>query len=156
MLTLFNGVTVSTPVYGSILNLLMAVVRVSMSFRPPWLQSLGKFCGLQAWNWAELGTSFIYSFYGAKLLVYSTNFNGKKDIRNFYSLKNKYERYKSHDFRELQTLFSIFPILNSQDDYPSFNNSQESENWNNFNYELRNTRLYPSQINEFNWSILAN
>lgn len=153
MLTLFNGVTVSTPVYGSILNLLMAVVRVSMSFRPPWLQSLGKFCGLQAWNWAELGTSFIYSFYGAKLLVYSTNFNGKKDIRNFYSLKNK---YKSQDFRELQTLFSIFPILDSQDDYPSLNNSQESENWNNFNYELRNTRLYPSQINEFNWSILAN
>lgn len=153
MLTLFNGVTVSTPVYGSILNLLMAVVRVSMSFRPPWLQSLGKFCGLQAWNWAELGTSFIYSFYGAKLLVYSTNFNGKKDIRNFYSLKNK---YKSQDFRELQTLFSIFPILDSQNDYPSLNNSQESENWNNFNYELRNTRLYPSQINEFNWSILAN
>lgn len=153
MLTLFNGVTVSTPVYGSILNLLMAVVRVSMSFRPPWLQSLGKFCGLQAWNWAELGTSFIYSFYGAKLLVYSTNFNGKKDIRNFYSLKNK---YKSQDFRELQTLFSIFPILDSQNDYPSLNNSQESENWNNFNYELRNTRLYPNQINEFNWSILAN
>lgn len=127
LLTLFNGITVSMAVYGSILNLLMAVVRVSMSFRPPWLQSLGKFCGLQAWNWAELGISFIYSFYGPKLLVY-TNFNEKKDIRNFYSLKYKYEYCKSHENCELFFRYFLFSKWLSKFDQVWYN-PQESENW---------------------------
>lgn len=125
LLTLFNGVTVSMAVYGSILNLLMAVVRVSMSFRPPWLQSLGKFCGLQAWNWAELDISFISSFYGTRLLVY-TNFNEKKHIRNLYSLK--YECYEEPRFQRIENSLSIFLILDSENDYP-VSNPQKNESW---------------------------
>lgn len=116
LLTLFNGITVSTPVYGSILNLLMAVVRVSMSFRPPWLQSLGKFCGLQAWDWAELDISFIYSFYGARLLgVYK--FQWKETYKKFVFVKIR--MLQEPRFQRIENFLSIFLILDSEDDYPS-------------------------------------
>lgn len=44
-------------------------------------------------------------------------FQWKERYKKFLFVK--YERYKNHDFRELRTLFYIFPILDSQNNYPS-------------------------------------